>query len=98
VTQPSSDAEAFFEQVGDEQFTPTENTRGPWDVDSQHGGPPAALLGRAIQLRPDARADMRLVRITFEILRPVPLRTLRVSTRVLRAGRSTELVEASLAA
>ena len=92
-----SEVEAFFEQVADERFVPTAFTRGPWDPKSQHAGPPAALLGRAVQLRPGAREDMRLARITFEILRPVPLRPLSVTTRLLREGRSVELVEASLA-
>jgi hypothetical protein len=92
-----SDVEAFFERVADERFVPTEYTRGPWDAASQHAGPPAALLGRAVQTRPGAREDMRLVRITFEIHSPVPLAPLTVTTRVLREGRSVELVEASLA-
>jgi hypothetical protein len=96
VTAPISSTEAFFERVGDEQYSPTEYTRGPWAADSQHAGPPAALLGRAVSMRPGAREDMRLVRITFEIISPVPLKPLSVTTRVLREGRSVELVEASL--
>ncbi|MFJ5214082.1 thioesterase family protein [Streptomyces sp. NPDC088354] len=100
MTVPSSpsSAEAFFERVAEERFAPTEYTRGPWDAHSQHAGPPAALLGRAVRERPGAREDMRLTRITFEIHRPVPLLPLTVGTRVLREGRSVELVEASLAA
>ncbi|WP_435223128.1 thioesterase family protein [Streptomyces sp. Tue6028] len=93
-----SDAEAFFEQVAEERFVPTAYTRGPWDEHSQHAGPPAALLGRAVQVRPGAREDMRLARITFEIPRPVPLRPLSVTTRVIKEGRSVEFVEATLAA
>ncbi|MFJ8363525.1 thioesterase family protein [Streptomyces sp. NPDC093984] len=93
-----SDAEAFFEQVADERFVPTAYTRGPWDAHSQHAGPPAALLGRAVQLRPGAREDMRLARITFEIPRPVPLRPLSVTTRLVKEGRSVEFVEATLTA
>jgi hypothetical protein len=92
----TSGADAFFERLTDDRFAPTEYTRGPWDPDSQHAGPPAALLGRAVQQRPGAREDMRVARITFEIQRPVPLRPATVSTWVLRAGRSVELVEASL--
>ncbi|MGW9030167.1 thioesterase family protein [Streptomyces sp. NPDC055722] len=93
---PVSDVEAFFERVAEDRFVPTACARGPWDEHSQHAGPPAALLGRAVQSRPGSREDMRLARITFEILRPVPLRPLSVTTRVLREGRSVELVEASL--
>ena len=39
---------------------------------------------------------MRLGRITFEILRPVPLGPLELSARVVRPGRSVELLEATL--
>ncbi|MEW2588698.1 thioesterase family protein [Streptomyces virginiae] len=88
--------EGFFERVGPGRFRATEYTRGPWDAGSQHAGPPAALLGRAVEERPGARADMRIARITYEILRPVPIGELEVTTDVLRSGRSTEVVEAAL--
>ncbi|MEU9039202.1 thioesterase family protein [Streptomyces sp. NPDC048352] len=92
------DAEdGFYERLGEGRFLATEATRGPWDPDAQHAGPPAALLGRAVEERPGARDDMRVARITYEILRPVPIGELEVTTSVLRAGRGTELVEAALA-
>ena len=86
--------EAFFVPQGD-AYAPTELTRGPWDPDSQHAGPPAALLGREIE-RLDSEGERQVGRITFEILRPVPIAPLRVEARVARPGRSVELVEASL--
>jgi len=86
--------EAFFVQRGD-AYDPTELTRGPWDPDSQHAGPPAALIGREIE-RLEGGGDRQVGRITFEILRPVPIAPLRVEARVARPGRSVELVEASL--
>ena len=93
-------AGAFFEPDGD-AFVPTELTRGPWDPDAQHAGPPAALLGRAIEGisggdDPDA-PPARVGRVTYEILRSVPLAPLTCSTQVLRPGRRVELVEARLA-
>ncbi|MGE7390944.1 thioesterase family protein [Streptomyces sp. NPDC004126] len=92
------DAEdGFYERLGEGRFLATEATRGPWDPGSQHAGPPAALLGRAVEERPGARADMRIARITYEILRPVPIGELAVTTSVLRSGRGTEVVEAALA-
>lgn len=91
-----STAEGFFERVDTDRFLATEYTRGPWDRGSQHAGPPAALLGRAVEERADARPGMRLARITYEILRPVPIGALEVATSVLRAGRGTEVVEAAL--
>ncbi|MGW5851487.1 thioesterase family protein [Streptomyces sp. NPDC055254] len=90
-------AEGFFERIDAGRFLATEHTRGPWDPGSQHAGPPAALLGRAVEERPGARTDMRLARITYEILRPVPIGELEVTVHVVRAGRGTEVVEAALA-
>ena len=86
--------EAFFVQRGD-AYDPTELTRGPWDPDSQHAGPPAALIGREIE-RLEGGGDRQVGKISFEILRPVPIAPLRVEARVARPGRSVELVEASL--
>ncbi len=88
--------DAFFVADGD-RFVATELTRGPWDPDAQHGGPPAALLGRAIE-RCDALPGGQVVRVTFEILRPVPIAALTVATRVVRRGRSVALTEATLSA
>jgi Thioesterase-like superfamily len=86
---------AFFERDG-ERFVPTAATRGPWDPGAQHAGPPAALLGRAIE-RCEPRDGMRVGRITCDILGPVPLEPLTVQASVVRPGRSVELLEASLA-
>lgn len=88
--------EAFFVPDGD-GFGSTELTRGPWDPSSQHGGPPAALLGRAVE-RGAGRDNLQVVRMTFEILRPVPIDRLRIETEVVRAGRSTQLATATLSA
>ncbi|MEA2332930.1 MAG: hypothetical protein QOH58_3068 [Thermoleophilaceae bacterium] len=85
---------AFYSLAG-ARLVPSELTRGPWDPGAQHAGPPAALLGRAIEAC-DPRADMRVGRVTFEILGPVPLAPLTVSAQVVRPGRSVELLEASL--
>ena len=85
---------AFYELDG-ERFVPSELTRGPWDPGAQHAGPPSALVAREIA-RTEARDDVRVGRITLEIMRPVPLAPLSVSARVIRPGRSVELLEASL--
>jgi Thioesterase-like superfamily len=86
--------DAFFARDGD-VYAPTELTRGPWDPDSQHAGPPAALIGREIE-RLDGEPGRRVGRITYEILRAVPISPLRVEAWVARPGRSVELVEARL--
>ena len=86
---------AFYEPAGDDVFRSTPATAGPWDPAAQHGGPPSALIGRALE-RCQPRADTRLARVTVEILGPVPVGELRVRARVARPGRRVELVEAAV--
>jgi len=87
-------AGAFY-SVDGRSIVPSELTRGPWDPDAQHAGPASALLARALE-RCEPRAQMRLGRITIEILGPVPLAPLTAAARVVRPGRSVELLEATL--
>jgi hypothetical protein len=89
--------DAFFLPLALDRFQATELTQGPWGAGLQHAGPPAALLGRAVERLGD-RDDLRVARVTFEIMRPLPIAELTVATRLLRGGRSVELVEAGLRA
>jgi hypothetical protein len=86
--------DAFYEPDGD-SFRATELTRGPWDPGAQHAGPPAALLGLAIEGLPEA-GEFQVGRVTFEILRSVPIAPVRVEARVARPGRRVQMVEAEL--
>jgi hypothetical protein len=87
-------SEAFYEKT-DEGYLATELTRGPWDPGAQHAGPPAALLGRAIEGLKGAEG-FQVGRVTFEILKSVPIGPVRVEAEVVRPGRSVQMVEASL--
>jgi Thioesterase-like superfamily len=86
--------DAFYERDGD-LFRATELTRGPWDPGSQHAGPPAALLGRAIEGLPESEG-FQVGRITFEILRSIPIAPVRAQARVARPGRRVQMLEAEL--
>jgi len=88
--------DAFFHRDGD-LFVPTELTRGPWSAQAQHGGPPAALLARALERADPGPAEF-MARLTVELLRPVPLAPLTVETRTVRPGRKVQWLEASLLA
>ncbi|HEU4421995.1 MAG TPA: thioesterase family protein [Pilimelia sp.] len=58
---------SFYVRVAEDRFESTEHTRGPWDAATQHAGPPAALLGRAVEAigraglrrRDEGRAGLR---------------------------------------
>ena len=88
---------SFFVPLGDDRWQATVHTTGPWDARFQHGGPPSALLGRAVE-RCSPRDDMVVARLTVEILGAVPVGELVLQARVLRPGRSVELVESVLSA
>ena len=87
-TEPS-----FYLALGGSRWRATSHTVGPWDPGAQHGGPPSALLGRAIESCAP-REEMMTARFTCEILGAVPVGDLDVEARVVRPGRNVELVEA----
>ncbi len=86
--------DAFYEKSGD-GFVATELTRGPWDPGAQHAGPVAALLGREIE-RVGGTDGFHLGRVTFEILKSVPIGPVSVEAEMVRPGRSVRMVEATL--
>lgn len=87
--------QAFWVPEGDDMFTATINTQGPWNPQFEHGGPPGALLVRQLELC-SPRADMMLGRISINILGPIPIATLHAHARLVRPGRSVEMLEAFL--
>jgi len=89
--------DSFFVPVGEGTWLATVHATGPWDERAQHGGPPSALLGRAM-LRCEPREDMVVARFTTEILSSIPVGEVEVSARLARPGRSVQLLEAALTA
>ena len=93
--------DSFYEPDG-ERYVSTELTRGPWDPDAQHAGPPAALIGREVERLGGGRIGgeggppAQVGRITYEVLRSVPIAPLRVEARIVRPGKRVEMFEATL--
>jgi hypothetical protein len=86
--------DSIFELDGD-LLAPTWLAQGPWDPRHQHGGPPTAALVRAVE-RCDAPAQMRIARITVDLVRAVPMAPLRATAEVVRSGRRIQAVDARL--
>lgn len=87
--------EAFYLPLDDDLVESTPATASPWDLTLQHGGPPAALLARAVERsRPDD--SMPIARITVDMLAGIPQGRVRTETRIVRPGRRVEMVEARL--
>jgi hypothetical protein len=86
--------DAVFVQDGD-RFCATDLALGPWYPGALHGGAPAALIVHAINDL-DVAEGLRLARITYEFVRPVPLGELMVAVEVVRPGRRVTLLDAVL--
>lgn len=88
------DQGAFFTEIDDGVFDSSPLTAGPWSPDSQHGGPPSALLARQLEHhRP--RAGHRLARVSIDLLAPVPVGRLHIGVESLRTGKRVELLQAT---
>lgn len=88
-------AGAVFIPRGGDRFFATDVARGPWDPDAQHGGAPASLLAHAFEQLP-AEDGLIIGRITYELMRPVPLGELVVRAGIVRPGKRVQLLEASI--
>lgn len=87
---------AFFEPDGN-AWRATVLTRGPWSPDFQHAGPPSALMAREVE-RAVGGAAFQVVRMTVEVLKPVPVATVAVRAEPVRAGRKVQEIAAQLSA
>ncbi|HEX3510391.1 MAG TPA: thioesterase family protein [Solirubrobacteraceae bacterium] len=88
--------DSLFRSDGAE-FHAGEDARGPWDPEALHGGAPAALIARAFE-RCDPRGGMRIARMSFELLRPIPFGPLTLHARMVRDGRRVQELAAELRA
>jgi Thioesterase-like superfamily len=82
-------ATARSRRPGRERFMPTDHARGPWDPRALHGGAPAALITAAFE-RMQPGAELRIARLGFELLRPIPFAPLTLSTSIVRPGRRVQ--------
>lgn len=89
-------SEGVFRRDG-EFFIPADESRGPWHPDYLHGGPVVGLMAHALQ-NAAARPDLRLARLTVDLLRPVPAQPLTVETETVRPGKRLHLLEGRLLA
>lgn len=88
--------EAVFRVEGNRVFT-SEHAGGPWDPGMQHGGAPSSLIVWAAERIPSPQ-PMQIVRITVDLMRPVPVAPLTIETEVVREGRKIQLCSVRLLA
>jgi hypothetical protein len=95
VTHAAATAPAYFERLGPGRVHSTGNAQGAWGHDQQHMAPISGLLTRAIE-ECAPRDDLIISRIAFDILGVITMGPVDIEARVIRPGRTIELVEAEL--
>lgn len=89
--------DAFYRQVGDGMFESSVHAQGAWNPHEQHMAPVSGIMARAL-VTCEARTDLRLARINFDILGLIEGGRFTLETRVIRPGRTIELVQCELIA
>ncbi|GAA1153168.1 thioesterase family protein [Kribbella jejuensis] len=89
---------AYFERVGDMAYRATDEVGGAWDTATQHIAPALGLLAHVVERDRDVRRTDGLIvgRLSYDILGTIPIDVMDVRVRVVRPGRTVELVEAAL--
>lgn len=87
--------EYAYELDGDVALS-TPHTAGPWGP-MQHGGAPGSLIARTAEMTPSL-APMRIVRMTIDLMRPVPIAPLTIQRTIVREGKKLQLLQINLLA
>jgi hypothetical protein len=85
----------YVYEVQGSQALSTPNASGPWSAQHQHGAAPTSLICWAVERIPTL-VPMQVVRITVDLLRPVPVAPLQIKTEVVREGKKIQLCSVQL--
>ncbi len=90
---------SYFHRTGTTTFRPSEHVGGGWTPHEQHIAPALGLLVHVIESDRNARRgdDLVVARLSYDILGILPIDEVTTTVRVIRPGRTIELVEARLA-
>jgi len=95
TAETSAVPSGYYRQLAAGTFESTAHAQGAWSVDQQHMAPVSALLVRALE-ECAPRADLAMSRVAFDILGSIPAGVVEVAARILRPGRTIELLEAEM--
>lgn len=91
----SDTTEPYYLDHGNGHFTATIHTQGAWNPHEQHMAPVSGILAHSLE-RFQPRDDLRIARISFDILGLIPDGEFDIVTTMLRPGRTIELLQAEL--
>ena len=88
----------YFHRLDDRRFAPTEHVGGAWNLDEQHVAPSMGLLCHLVERDHAERREQALdvTRLSYDILGTLTMDPVELDVRVVRPGRTIELVEAAI--
>ncbi|MET3173245.1 UNVERIFIED_ORG: hypothetical protein ABIB52_001077 [Arthrobacter sp. UYCu721] len=92
-----ADGDFYYQAQGGGQFRSTIHAQGAWNEHEQHMAPASGLMADSLE-RHEPRDDMRMARLSYEILGLIPGGGFHIETTTLRPGRTIELLQAELVA
>ncbi|MGH1372087.1 MAG: acyl-CoA thioesterase domain-containing protein [Cellvibrionaceae bacterium] len=87
-----SETEDYFFNQDDDVFTPQAAAGSPWSNTMQHGGPVNAMITMPIEKIAE-EICMDVTRLTIDILKPVPMKPVKVKSHFLRKGGKMAVVD-----
>ena len=98
-------SDSYYERVNNSEelagaasrFVSTIHAQGAWQETEQHMAAASGVIAHEL-LRHEPREDMRLGRISFEILGMIPMGEFTIEVETVRPGRTIELLQATMAA
>ncbi|MEJ1180660.1 MULTISPECIES: thioesterase family protein [unclassified Pseudarthrobacter] len=92
-----ADGNFYYQALGGGRFRSTIHAQGAWNEHEQHMAPASGLMADSLE-RHHPREDMRMARLSYEILGLIPGGEFHIETTTLRPGRTIELLQAELIA
>ena len=91
----TSEGEPYYVALGDGHYESTVHAQGAWNPHEQHMAPVSGILAHSLE-RFQPRPELRMARVSYDILGLIPGGEFEIVTTMLRPGRTIELVQAEL--
>ena len=92
-----AEGDFYYQDLGGGRFRSTLHAQGAWNEHEQHMAPASGLLAHVLENH-HPRPDLRMARLSYEILGLIPGGEFHVEATTLRPGKTIELVQAELVA
>jgi len=93
-----SEPKSAYVALDDGRYQATELTRGPWNPQHQHAGPPSALAAQSIAQAAAPLGFTHIARLTVNLYRPIPVAEVEIIVETEYAGRNVGHFSARLIA